>query len=73
MAPPAGSPRCTVIDQEDFVAGEGQLVAASGARAVERGKELRPECRLESSIPLRVSLVNLQKFTFQACEDVPSM
>ena len=27
---------------------------------------LRPECRLESSMPLRVSLVNLQKFTFHA-------
>ena len=26
-----------------------------------------PECADASSIPLRVSLVNLQKFTFQAC------
>ena len=32
-----------------------------------------PEWRLESSIPFRVSLVNLQKFTFQACDDWPSM
>ena len=24
-------------------------------------------------MPLRVSLVNLQKFTFQACDDMPSM
>ena len=32
-----------------------------------------PECALESSIPLRVSLVNLQKFTFQAWLDSPSM
>ena len=32
-----------------------------------------PLLRLESSMPLRVSLVNLQKFTFQACEDRPSM
>ena len=29
-------------------------------------RNLRPECRLESSMPLRVSFVNLQKFTFQA-------
>jgi hypothetical protein len=34
---------------------------------------LRPEWRLESSMPLRVSFVNLQKFTFHACVDVPSM
>jgi hypothetical protein len=33
----------------------------------------KPEWRLESSIPLRVSFVNLQKFTFHACVDVPSM
>jgi len=34
---------------------------------------LRPECRLASSMPLRVSLVNLQKFTFHACDESPSM
>ena len=32
-----------------------------------------PEWRLVSSMPLRVSLVNLQKFTFHACADSPSM
>ena len=34
---------------------------------------LMPECALESSMPLRVSLVNLQKFTFQAWLERPSM
>ena len=34
---------------------------------------LRPEWRDESSMPLRVSFVNLQKFTFHAWLDNPSM
>ncbi len=34
---------------------------------------LMPEWRLASSMPLRVSLVNLQKLTFHEWEDVPSM
>jgi hypothetical protein len=34
---------------------------------------LIPEFAEASSMPLRVSLVNLQKFTFQACVDRPSM
>ena len=32
-----------------------------------------PLCAVASSMPLRVSLVNLQKFTFQACELCASM
>src|SRR4029453_10567167 len=32
-----------------------------------------PDSVEASSIALRVSLVNLQKLTFQACEDLPSM
>ena len=32
-----------------------------------------PECAELSSMPLRVSLVNLQKFTFQAWLETPSM
>ena len=35
-------------------------------------RNLRPS-RLESSMPLRVSLVNLQKFTFQPWVESPSM
>jgi hypothetical protein len=34
---------------------------------------LSPEWRLASSMPLRVSLVNLQKLTFHACVESPSM
>src|SRR5437588_2931125 len=40
---------------------------------LQAARNLREEWRLASSMPLRVSLVNLQKFTFQACELVPSM
>src|SRR5207253_9993137 len=32
-------------------------------------RNFSPEYRLASSMPIRVSLVNLQKFTFQACEE----
>ena len=32
-----------------------------------------PECSLASSRPLRVSLVNLQKLTFHACDDWASI
>jgi hypothetical protein len=32
-----------------------------------------PEWAVASSMPLRVSLVNLQKLTFQLCEDAASM
>ena len=32
-----------------------------------------PECRLASSIARRVSLVNLQKFTFEPCDDSRSI
>jgi hypothetical protein len=32
-----------------------------------------PECSVASSIPLRVSLVNLQKFTFHQCGEEASM
>ena len=32
-----------------------------------------PECAVASSMPLRVSLVNLQKFTFQACDESASI
>ena len=32
-----------------------------------------PECLDVSSMPFLVSFVNLQKFTFQACELMPSM
>ena len=34
---------------------------------------LSPELALESSMPFLVSLVNLQKFTFQECGLRPSM
>ena len=36
---------------------------------LQAARNFSPECRLESSSPLRVSLVNLQKLTFQACDD----
>jgi hypothetical protein len=58
-----------VVHQDDLVAGQGQLVAAAGAGAVDGGQELQAAVRAESSRPLRVSLVNLQKFTFQAWLD----
>ena len=56
----------TVVDQDDLVAGQRQFVAAAGAGAVDGGQELQARCRRESSRPLRVSLVNLQKLTFHA-------
>jgi hypothetical protein len=62
-----------VVHQDDLVAGQGQLVAAAGAGAVDGGQELQAAVLDESSRPLRVSLVNLQKFTFQAWLDTPSM
>ncbi len=40
---------------------------------LQAARNFKPEYALESSIPLRVSLVNLQKFTFQAWLDKPSM
>ena len=36
-------------------------------------RNFSPSARLESSIPFRVSFVNLQKFTFQPCDESPSM
>jgi hypothetical protein len=62
-----------VVDQDDLVAGQRQLVAAAGAGAVDGGEELQAAVPDESSRPLRVSLVNLQKFTFQAWLLTPSM
>ena len=62
-----------VVDQHDLVAGERQLVAAARRGAVHRAEERLAGELLASSIPLRVSLVNLQKFTFQAWVDWPSM
>ena len=35
--------------------------------------DFNPSFSEESSRPLRVSFVNLQKFTFHACDDRPSM
>ena len=47
-----------IVDQQDLIAGQRQLVAAAGGGAVQRGEKVRPSWRLESSMPLRVSLVN---------------
>ena len=58
--------RRAVVDQDDLVAGQGQLVPAAGAAPLHAAMNFRPECPLASSMPLRVSLVNLQKLTFQA-------
>ena len=62
-----------VIDENDLITGEREFVAAAGARAIHRGEEFHPSRLEESSRPLRVSLVNLQKFTFHAWLETPSM
>jgi hypothetical protein len=54
--------------------GERELVAPAGAGTVHTPPgERMPECADVSSMPLRVSLVNLQKFTFHAWLETPSM
>ncbi len=62
-----------VVDQHDLVAGEGQLVAAAGRGAVAGGHELEPGVRAGVLDAVRVSFVNLQKFTLNAWVTVPSM
>ena len=58
--------RGAVVDQHDVVGGERQLIAAAGRGAVDDADGRRPEFSLASSMPLRVSLVNLQKLTLCA-------
>ena len=65
--------RGAVVDQKYFIACERKFIAASGGASVEGGDEFQFRVSAGSSIPLRVSLVNLQKFTFQAWLESPSM
>jgi hypothetical protein len=61
-------PRTTGRQRGNFFARERQLVSAAQAVVPLQAADetSNPELRLASSIPLRVSLVNLQKFTFHA-------
>jgi len=48
------------------IGGKREFVATARGRAVDDGDKTLPEFSLESSKPLRVSLVNLQKLTLWA-------
>ena len=58
--------RRAVVGEDDVIGRERELVAAAGRGAVDDGDETLAGILDESSRPLRVSLVNLQKLTLWA-------